>query len=606
MTQYANVAGQHNIIVQVVGDGNTIVPNHAHLTLTRYLTRRGRTKSEADLLSPYAMAIPMLGREVQIAEFRRWLTTSQPITIRVLVGQAGSGKTRLALELCEAMIADNWDAGFVTDRELVRFLQQQNLSAWGWQRPTLVVVDAAATRARLLHDWLVELADHVGDLERPLRLLFIERHADPTVGWWEWVFGRGGEDARAIQSLLDPPDRPIALPALVGTEARRAILLATLERVGSAVRPPVLGDDLHFDQQLAALTWGGEPLFLMMAGLTAAHVGIGHVLALARTDLAFRIAENEIDRIERIAAERRVPAAFLSHMAAYETLCQGLSRPVLEAVIDEEKAALRRPSAGDAPEIAEALYATLPGEEGRIIPVLPPMIGEAVVLRVLGRLTDEGQCAAVSRAAQHAREYVAATVVHLVQDYVQAGYSAPLAWLDDLIQKHATDHEALIEIMDQFPAKTVALRERAVTIMVLITQIMRELPIPLESGVNETVVNETARLLFTFAASLNNLGSRLGQLGCHKEALAALQEAVEIRRTLAAIDPKGFRPALADSLSNLSNCLSIMRYRKEALTAIQEAVGLYRELAAIDPEAIRPALAVVLSTGRHEKISKLA
>jgi hypothetical protein len=88
MTQYANVAGQHNIIVQVVGDGNTIVPNYAHLTLTRYLTRRGRTKSEADILSPYAMAIPMLGREVQMAEFRRWLTTSQPITIRVLVGQA--------------------------------------------------------------------------------------------------------------------------------------------------------------------------------------------------------------------------------------------------------------------------------------------------------------------------------------------------------------------------------------------------------------------------------------------------------------------------------------------------------------------------------------
>jgi tetratricopeptide (TPR) repeat protein len=589
MTQYANVPGQHNIIVQVVGDGNTIVPNHAHLTLTRYLTRRGQTKSEADLLSPYAMAIPMMGREVQMAEFRRWLTTSQPIAIRVLVGQAGSGKTRLALELCEAMIADNWDAGFVTDRELVRFLQQQNLSAWGWQRPTLVVVDAAATRARLLHDWLVELADHVGDLERPLRLLFIERHADPTVGWWEWAFGRRGEDARAIQYLLDPPDRPIALPALVGTEARRAILLATLERVGSAVRPPVLGDDPHFDQQLAALTWGGEPLFLMMAGLTAAHVGIGHVLALARTDLAFRIAENEIDRIERIAAERRVPAAFLSHMAAYETLCQGLSRPVLEAVIDEEKAALRRPSAGDAPEIAEALYAALPGEEGRIIPVLPPMIGEAVVLRVLGRLTGEGQCAAVSRAAQQARECVAATVVHLVQDYVQAGYSAPLAWLDDLIQKHATDHEALIEIIDQFPEKTVALRERAATIMVLITQIMRQLPVS-----PETEVNEAARLVFTFAASLNNLGSRLGQLGHHKEALTALQEAVEIRRTLAAIDPKGFRPALADSLSNLSNCLSIMRYRKEALTAIQEAVGLYRELAAIDSEAFRPALAVVL------------
>jgi tetratricopeptide (TPR) repeat protein len=83
-------------------------------------------------------------------------------------------------------------------------------------------------------------------------------------------------------------------------------------------------------------------------------------------------------------------------------------------------------------------------------------------------------------------------------------------------------------------------------------------------------------------------------LGYQDEALTAAQEAVEIRRTLAAIDPKGFRPALADSLSNLSNCLGTMGHRKEALTAAQEAVGLYRELAAIDSEAFRPALAVVL------------
>jgi hypothetical protein len=173
VTQHAEVDGQNNIIVQVVGDGNTIMPRYAHLTLTRYLTRRHRLTSEADLLSPYTMSIPMVGRAAQVAECHHWLTSDPPISIRVLVGRAGSGKTRLGLELCEAMRADHWDAGFVTDRELVRFLQQQNLSTWGWQRPTLMVVDAAATRARLLHDWLVELADHAGEPQRPLRLLLL-------------------------------------------------------------------------------------------------------------------------------------------------------------------------------------------------------------------------------------------------------------------------------------------------------------------------------------------------------------------------------------------------------------------------------------------------
>jgi hypothetical protein len=64
----------------------------------------------------------MVGREVEMADLRCWMTSGRPISIRVLTGQAGSGKARLALELCDAAIAEHWDAGFVTDRELTRFL----------------------------------------------------------------------------------------------------------------------------------------------------------------------------------------------------------------------------------------------------------------------------------------------------------------------------------------------------------------------------------------------------------------------------------------------------------------------------------------------------
>ena len=51
--------------------------------------------------------------------------------------------------------------------------------------------------------------------------------------------------------------------------------------------------------------------------------------------------------------------------------------------------------------------------------------------------------------------------------------------------------------------------------------------------------------------SLNNLGGRLSALGRREDALAASEEAVDIRRHLAAADPSAFLPDLAGSLEQL-------------------------------------------------------
>ena len=59
-----------------------------------------------------------------------------------------------------------------------------------------------------------------------------------------------------------------------------------LARAGSGLRPPAAGEDPHFDQQLSELTWGGEPLFLMMAALLASEQDFAAVLGLARDDLS--------------------------------------------------------------------------------------------------------------------------------------------------------------------------------------------------------------------------------------------------------------------------------------------------------------------------------
>ena len=84
--------------------------------------------------------------------------------------------------------------------------------------------------------------------------------------------------------------------------------------------------------------------------------------------------------------------------------------------------------------------------------------------------------------------------------------------------------------------------------------------------------------------SLNNLSNRLGDLGRREEALAAIQEAAEVYRELAAARPDAFRPDLAMSLNNLSLRLGDLGRREEALAANAEATGIYRELAARWPD----------------------
>ncbi|MGW5866580.1 tetratricopeptide repeat protein [Streptomyces sp. NPDC055239] len=97
------------------------------------------------------------------------------------------------------------------------------------------------------------------------------------------------------------------------------------------------------------------------------------------------------------------------------------------------------------------------------------------------------------------------------------------------------------------------------------------------------------------AMSLSDLGTSLSEVGRRDEALTAIQEAVEMRRRLAAANRIAYEPGLALSLGNLGAFLSEVGRRDIALTVTQEAVEIYRRLAADNPAAYEPDLARSLS-----------
>ena len=596
--QTARTSGNGNFIVQIQGDGNSIVTGLPHLKLTRrhglaqriQLNRSTGKPHELDVIRPFTRSIDMVGRETEMEDLRAWLRTEPVISVRVLTGSAGYGKTRLALELIEEMAPQGWYAGFLTRAELKRFREQRDLSGRGWDAPILAVVDYASASARELHAWLKELEDSAAweDAEASdrcrMRLLLLERQAERGSGWWAEVFGLG-DDAAVLEKLADPAE-PVALRPLDDANQRRAILTKTLASLGSDVTLPALGDDTDFDRRLAELTWAGVPLLLMLAATTAAREGLGHVLAMESQELAFSIAKTELERIRKVVESHDIPRALeplVKHVVAVVTLRQGLTAEATREMIEKESKELRYKLLNGSAALCDALAVALPNEEGGIAAVEPDMIGEALLLDVWGK--DNIQTLpAIARAYATDPDAVAKTVIRTCQDYVIRGHRHPLDWLKK-IRADSTDLYALIHLSSALPASTLELRE-----------IATELEIEVLAKVH-TLAGDLRDLdrLTILASSFNNLSNHLSALGQRENALAAIKATVALDRELTKIFPDAGMPNLSSSLSNLSNRFSDLGKWENALATIEEALAISRDLTASRLDDFRPTLATCLN-----------
>src|SRR5260370_23106994 len=179
----AHVGGRHNIVVQAIGSGINVsvdprIP-HLRLTLFEKRTKRADDGSDEALLSAYRTdVVPLLGRGNAVQDLQHWIARDRDVSIRVVTGGAGRGKTRLAMELVRKATQGGWLAGFVEQRDLDRFRGQHNVAEWAWDKPTLIVVDYAASRVDQLRDWIGELGDaSIARGPPPRRVLLLCRAA---------------------------------------------------------------------------------------------------------------------------------------------------------------------------------------------------------------------------------------------------------------------------------------------------------------------------------------------------------------------------------------------------------------------------------------------
>ncbi|HST90315.1 MAG TPA: hypothetical protein VLJ14_18210 [Ktedonobacterales bacterium] len=468
MVQEQRIAGDGAVGVQIDGSNNTVTlfAPAARLVLDQKHKQRAKPRNERELLLTELRATELVGRDEDLAALQVWLDGPLPIAVQCRTGRAGIGKTRLAIELCERAEAAGWTAGFARADELQRFFDAQNLTAWRWSKPTLIVVDYAAASARMLRAWLEVLAHRPDGDEPKLRLLLLERHANARLGWWADLTRPGGLSGRGPDSLIDPTE-PVPMHSLHAVQHRRALLanaIAEAARVLEKPAPdlPAPGTNPEFDRRLADNALGNEPLYLAMAGRIAIDTGAPEALALRPGELARLVAGAEENRLRRLAASWNIPAELILHLAACVTLEGGCTRDAARALIDAERQALDYPGPPPSVEIAKRLADALPSTDG-VDAIRPDLIGEAFVLTTIDdnwRSAAE-QVTIVERAWHRAGVRVVTTVIRTVQDHAGNDPKHPsLLWFDHLIAL-TDDLSAMMLMADELPQQTLALRERA-------------------------------------------------------------------------------------------------------------------------------------------------
>ena len=178
----AGSAGTGNIIVQIAGDQNTVsLCQRPGITLLPL--RADPPKNEIEILHAHRRAVPFVGRRSDLDRLWNWICSDAQVSVVCITGAGGSGKTRLAHELIHRVADDApavWQAGFAHFNEPNLLANAPTVATSS--KPLLAVIDYAASQAEDLRKALQDVAQYGCALPR-LRLLLLERSADPNHGW---------------------------------------------------------------------------------------------------------------------------------------------------------------------------------------------------------------------------------------------------------------------------------------------------------------------------------------------------------------------------------------------------------------------------------------
>ncbi len=599
------IRGNRNVQIQgAVGSRIEITYNESTRTVPlepAHVPVAGKLPSPARLVRAHSGVVPYVERAGLLSELEAWIGSPAPFAGQVIGGRGGTGKTRLAVELCLRAQESEWLCGFLS-----RIADPGMLGALV-EAPTarLAVIDYAETRPEQV-ELLLPLLSAKATPQSPVRVLLLVRGGPDRGGGWA---SRLADRVDALDAVLDECEVRYLEDAPFGVAERRKLFEAAVPALAERLQgPPASAAAPDLQDEVFE-----NPLMVVIAAYLAAQ---GEEAPSNRDRLLDGVLEHERRYWREGSAELDADEDLLESLVALATLVNADS---------QERAAerlrllsdLRDATAERRNRLARWVRAQYPGPRWWN-PLEPDLVGERLVARcfteqpaVLGGAIAGSEPEEITRPlevlaraaanrpdlAKALSPILSAELVRLCEVAVaQAGAArdgdllygnavTAAAAIDGAVSVVKVNAEALLAAVDLMPPRAdLVMNELSATLTAQLVESFRPL----------AEANPAAHAP-ELAAALNNLSVRLAEAGRHPEALEAIEEAVGIQRPLAEANPVAHAYDLAMALNNLSLSFAEVGRQAEALEAIEGSVGIQRPLAEANPAAYVPDLAMALS-----------
>ena len=557
-------------------------------------------RTEMRQLREWAMTVPSdsrTGRNGRNAD----------ISVAVVTGAGGSGKTRMAAQLCHDLSKIGWYTGFlpstteVTDEELAALAAVTT--------ELLVVVDYAEEARRGL---IARVVRKLRARESATRIVLTARGAET---WWEEFYEEAEQDGTVLSNTLSLSIRGKQQverdPWFFGRMYRRAVQRFSYDLNG------VVPTDVEVPESL-----GDTALDVVLRAWLAVYAeqdGAGRG-TLTRGGLYDRVLSVEFAQWRKTPILTEISTSHMRRAAATLSL---LAPSRDEDVIDDVLSRLPEWNREHLlrSRFAELLVQSLLRDDGaEAVSLRPDPVAEHLILEVFGKNPDLLDRVLPQDPAQvpglddpDAEDSVVTRVLEMGQQARNACVT--------LTRASSLDREVALRLARR------ALRERPFlwkeALDVALTQggplgpalealIESDIDLPLSEIVDAIPFGHAALARAALAGTkrlaesaehsterqahwANSLAVRLSDVGERAAALESAREAVYLYGVLVEKSPNDYKIDLAAALDNLAVCLSGLGEINEALDAAQEAVNLYRNFVSESPDENRRDLAISLS-----------
>ncbi len=540
-------------------------------------------------------------RQPALDKLLQWSTTSEyPITIRLMQGEGGLGKTRLATELCHQLKTQDWTVGLL-DKD-----QTQPQLATLWQsikatdKACLIVVDYAETQTAELIALFKLMLSQPSD--KKVCLLLLARDGGE---WWEHLAskdattealltGRATSGPHTVTALYDSAEQ-----RQQGYQNALTAFAEVLQRDAPTTTADLTGD--HF----------AKPLFIQMSALLMLHgeqpqSADGITRAILNHEQRYWDGALNSAGITISGASARKLLALVTLAGSFATAKDAKDYWDIADNNDLSMAQFR--------QLFDCLAPLYPASQG-LQAVKPDILGEALVAEMLMKPAGTTLLSAVlSQSASSTVKLNALTVLARLSLYKEtldsviiAAFTQHLTGISHQLVKVAVETDSRLAKLAVIAIGQLKTNEQNAVAGQLVGLL------PDDSVALNFLHCEIRRIIYekeqkkfdkkpkaikvqaSFAAALYNYALLLSNIGNNDEACIKIEQAVDIRSQLAAQDSVQHEPDYAIALNNYSAFLDHTGQNSQALITTKKALDIRERLAQQNPDRHEPNYAGSLS-----------